>query len=158
MPNSKIFRGKIPWTFVLRERNVCFRSPKCTKTLLQQCLIQTVFRGQYIPRTPVIGEGKICFCSPKMHHNSPTAMWNSKNFPGDNTPDPRFRGEKSWFYFSENVSKRSYSNAEFQKIPKLPNPPFLGKRGKSCLLLKLCLATPLRFLNSIFLFHFYMRR
>ena len=28
MPNSKISRGTIPRTFVLGERNVCFRSPK----------------------------------------------------------------------------------------------------------------------------------
>jgi hypothetical protein len=26
-----------------------------------------------------------------------------KHFPGDNTPDPRFRGEKNMFLFSKNA-------------------------------------------------------
>ena len=51
-------------------------------------------------------------------------MQNSKTFPGENTPDPRFRGEESWFYFSENVPTRSYSNAEFKKFPKVSDPRF----------------------------------
>ena len=46
------------------------------------------------------------------------------------TPDPRFRGEGSWFYFSENVPKRSYSNAEFQKFPEVPDPRFWEGEGK----------------------------
>ena len=66
-----------------------------------------------------------------------------KKFPCDNTPNSRFRGEESWFYFSENVPKRSYNNAELHKISRTPGPPFLGRGGESCLLLKLGLATPL---------------
>ena len=86
MQNSKIFSGTIPWTLVLGERKVCFRSPK-------------------------------------LYQNSPTAataMQNSKIFPGDNIPDPRFRGEKSLFLFSEIVPKLSHrcnSNAEFKNFP-----------------------------------------
>ena len=40
-------------------------------------LFSNISRGT-IPRTPVLGERKICLCSPKMYHNSPTAMQNSK--------------------------------------------------------------------------------
>ena len=36
-----------------------------------------------------------------MHHNSPTNNAEFKNFPGDNTPDPRFRGEENLFSFSK---------------------------------------------------------
>ena len=57
-------------------------------------------------------------------------MQNSKSFPADSTPDPRFRGEESWFYFSKNVPKRSYSNAEFQKFPELPDTLFGKGREK----------------------------
>ena len=44
----KKFPGTILRTPVLGERKVCFRSPKCTKTLIQQCRIQN---------TPFLGMG-----------------------------------------------------------------------------------------------------
>ena len=44
-------------------------------------------------------------------------MQKSKNFPGENTLDPRFREEESLFLFSENVPKFSYSNVEFKSSP-----------------------------------------
>ena len=51
-----------------------------------------------------------------------------KNFPGDITPDPPFRGKESLFLLSENVPKLSYINAEFKKIlgDNTPDPFFLG--------------------------------
>ena len=178
MPNSKIIRGTITWTFVLGERNVYFRSLKMYQNAPTAMLNSNIFPGT-IPRTPVLGERKICFYSPKMHHNSPTAMQNLKigginipdlcfgvgeeylfsfsenvpklsynnaefkKIPCDNTLDSRFRGEESWFHFPENVPKRSYNNAELQKKSWTPGPPFLGRGGESCLLLKFGLTTPL---------------
>ena len=57
-------------------------------------------------------------------------MQNSKSFPADNIPDSRFMREESWFNFSGNVPKCSYSNAEFQKFPELPDPRFWEGEGK----------------------------
>ena len=91
-------------------------------------------------------------------------MQNSQNFSRGNTPDPIFGEGKVWeslnnkmiqittslFLFSENVLKLSYSNAELKKISGvIPLDPHLRGR-ESCLLLKLCLTTPLliRFKNS----------
>ena len=60
-------------------------------------------------------------------------MWNSKFFPGNNTPSLSFRGEKSLFSFSENVPKLSYcnSNAEFKDFPgnKTPDLHFMGEES-----------------------------
>ena len=51
-----------------------------------------------------------------------------KNFPGDNTLDPGFRGEENLFLFSKNALKQSYSNAEFKKFPRtIPRTPVLGE-------------------------------
>ena len=94
------------------------------------------FPGDNIP-DPRFRERKICFCSPKMHHNSPTAMQNSKIFRG--TISRTFvlgRGGK-FFSFSENVPKLSYSEAEFKKIPgdNIFQTPVLGER-------KVCFCSP----------------
>ena len=57
-------------------------------------------------------------CSPKMYtllklSNNDEEF---KNFPGGNTPDPRFRGGQSLFLFSENIVKLQYcSNTRFKK-------------------------------------------
>ena len=44
--------------------------------------------------------------------------YSKAEFPGNNTPDPRFRGEESLFSFSENVLKLFCSNAEFKNFPR----------------------------------------
>ena len=57
-------------------------------------------------------------------------MQNSKIFLGTIHQTPVLGGEWSLCYFSENVPKRSYNNAEFQKIPELPDPRFWVGKGK----------------------------
>ena len=67
-----------------------------------------------------------------------------KKFPGDNTPDPRFKGEENLFSFSENVPKLSCcnSNAEFKNFPgdKTPDLCFRGR--------KVCFRSPKMYQNS----------
>ena len=84
-----------------------------------------------ISRTFVLGWGrKICSHSPKMYQNSPYSNAEFKKFLCDNTPDSRFRGEESWFKFSENVPTRSSNNAGLEKNPELLDPVFGMGRGK----------------------------
>ena len=81
MLDSNIFPGTIPRTPVLGERKICFCSPKMHhNSHIQQCRIQK-FSGVNIPDLRFKGR-KICFRFPKMYQNSPTAMQNSKIFPG----------------------------------------------------------------------------
>ena len=68
-------------------------------------------------------------------------MQNSKHFPGDNAPDPRYRGEEILFLFSENVPKLSYSNADFKNFPGDNTlDPVLGER-------KFCFRSPKMYQN-----------
>ena len=133
MQNSKFFPGTIPQTPVSGVRKVCFCSPEIKTVLLHIIAMQNskFFPGTK-PRTFILGKRKVLFSFfSKMYQNSPTAMPNSKTFPGDPTPDPRFRGEESLFLLSENVLKLSYSNAEFKTFPGeiTPDPRFRGEES-----------------------------
>ena len=80
--------------------------------------------------TNIQGKEKVCFRSLKMYQNSPTAMQNSKIFPGTK-PRTIILGE-SLFLFSENVLKLSiYSNAEFKNFPadSTTDPRFRGRES-----------------------------
>ena len=146
MQNSKIFPVTIPQTPVLGEIESLFSfSKNVPKLVLQQCRIQTFSRGQYSGPS-VLGERKVCFCSPKMYQSSPSAMQNSKIFPST-IPRILISGEiESLLYRSPKMYQKSptaMQNSKKKSGGRTPGPPFLGRGGKSCLLLKLCLATPL---------------
>ena len=142
MHNSKIFRGTKPRTFVLGGSLFSF-SENVLKLSYGKAEFKN-FPGDNTP-DPHFREEESLF---SFSENVPKLFYSNaefKNFPWDNTPNPRFRGEESLFSFSENVPELSYSNAEFLKKSggRTPGPRFLGMRGERCLLLKLCLATPL---------------
>ena len=65
-----------------------------------------------------------------MKQNSPTAIQNSKNFPGT-IPWTFVSGEESLFSFSENALKLFYSNTEFKKFPRdnTPDPRFMEEEN-----------------------------
>ena len=116
---------------------------KCTETLLQQCRFQKFSREKY--PGPVLRARKIYSRSPKIHQNSPTVMHNSKIFPG--TIPPTFvSGTGTLVFVLRKCTKtllqqcRKFKNKSGGRTPESP---FLGSGEKSCLLLKLCLATPL---------------
>ena len=60
MPNSNIFRGTTPRTFVLGEKNVRFRSQKMYRNSNIAMLNSNIF-SETIPRTPILGRGKYVF-------------------------------------------------------------------------------------------------
>ena len=126
------FRGRGKFVLVLR---------KCTKTLLlrQQCRIQNFSREQN-PDLHFRGWGRL-FRSPKMYWNSPTAMQNSKIFPGTILRTPVL-GEESLFSYSVNVLKLFYNNAEFKNSPRDNTPtPVLWAR-------EVCFCSPKMYQNS----------
>ena len=144
MQNSKIFPVTIPQTPVLGERKVCFRSPKMYQNSPTAMQNSNIFPGTIL-RTPVLGERKVCFCSPKMYQSSPSAMQNSKIFPST-IPRIPISGERKVCFRSPKMYQKSptaMQNSKKKSGGRTTGPPFLGRGGKSCLLLKLCLATPL---------------
>ena len=111
MQNSKISPKAIPWTAVSREKKIVFVLKKCIKTTAiqnsknfpGQCpgprlkgyeilfpfsenVSYSNANFKKIPgdntMDPVLGARKVFFRSPKIYQNSPTAMQNSKIFPG----------------------------------------------------------------------------
>ena len=118
MPNSKIFRGTIPWTFVLGERNVCFRSPKMYHNSPTAMQNSKIFPGT-IPRTFLLGRGFVSILRKCTNIKLSYSNAEFQNFPGENTPDHRFREEESLFSFStfQKLNQLSYSNAEFKNYP-----------------------------------------
>ena len=142
MQNSKIFRGTISRTFVLGRGGKFFSfSENVPKLSYSEAEFKKI-PGDNIFQTPVLGERKVCFCSPKMYQNSPIAMQNSKIFPVTIHWTPVLGERKVGF-----ISPKIFQNAPtaMQNSKKFQNSriPVFGKRGESCLLLKLCLATPL---------------
>ena len=85
-----------------------------------------------IPRTFVLGGGSLFSFSENVLKLSYSNA-EFKNFPGENTPDPRFRGEESLFLFSDNVPEQllSYINAGFKHFPgdNTPDPRFRGEEN-----------------------------
>ena len=83
-------------TLVLGDRKYCFRSPKMYQnTLSQQCRFQKIFRGQY-PGPRFRGYESLF----QFSENLPKLSYSNaefKIFPGDNTPDLRFRGREVCF-------------------------------------------------------------
>ena len=80
-----------------------------------------------------------------MYQNSPIAMQNSKKFPCKHavhrTP---VLGERKVGFISPEMYQNAPTEFRIPKISRTPEPPFLERRAESCLLLKLCLATPLK--------------
>ena len=141
LQNSQHFLGTIPRTPVLGERKVCFRSPKMYQNspTVTAMMNSKIFR-ETKPRTFVSGESLFSFSKNVLKLSYSNAEFNK--FPGDNTPDPRFRGEESLFLFFENVPKLSCSNAEFKHYPgTIPGTPGLGEK-------KVCFRSPKMYQNS----------
>ena len=110
-------------TYLLGNEKFVFVLQKFIKTLLQQCRIQSSpdsrFRGE---------ECLFSFSENVLKLSNSNAEF--KNFPKDNTPDPRFRGnlgKESLFSLSENVYQNSSTAMQnIKKIPgvKPPDPRF----------------------------------
>ena len=100
-----------------------------------------MFLGDNTPDPRFRGEESL-FLFSKMYRNSPIAMQNSNIFPGTIHRTPVLGGRKVGF-----ISPKMYQNAPtaMQNSKKIQNSrtPVFGKGRGSCLLLKLCLATPL---------------
>ena len=144
MQNSKISPGAIPWTPVLGEKKVCFVLQKCTKTILQQCRIPKFSRGQY-PR-PSFQRPEILFsCSENSLKLSNTAMQNSQILREQYHRTLVLGERKVCFRYSEMYKHSSTAMPNSIKKIREWNPwtQVFGNWGESCLLLKLCLATPL---------------
>ena len=90
-----------------------------------------------IPRNPVLGERKVCFRSPKVYQDSltVTAIKNSKNFPGDKTPEFCFRGGKFVFVLRKCILKLSYGKAEFKNFLGDKTPDLCSRGGEKSLFL-----------------------
>ena len=125
MLNPNIFPGTIPRTPVLGERKICFCSPKMYHNSPTAMQNSKIFWGT-IPGTFVL-VGEFVFILRKCTKTLLYSNAEFENFPGKNTPDPRFRGEESLFSFSENVPKLLYSNTEFKPFPRDNTPDSGGK-------------------------------
>ena len=89
-----------------------------------------------------LGARKICFRSPKIYWNSPTAMQNSKIFPGAIPRIPVFGVGKFVFVLWKFSKTLLYSNAEFTNSPgTIPRTPVLRERGKYVSVLRKCTKT-----------------
>ena len=103
-------------------------------------LNSNIFPGK-IPRTTVLGEKKICFCSPKMYHNCPTAMQNSKFFGGQLYPGPSFQGGE-FVFILQKCTVTLLQQCKIQKFSE-DNTPDLRFRGGG-----VCFHSPKMYWNS----------